>query len=183
MRNTRGFTIIELMVTLAVASLLIFIGVPSFTTFIQNNRITSSTNFVVSQINYARSEAVRLNLPVNIARTGSVTQDLTDGWQIFSDAGSATGNSAYSASDGDVLLRQFEGYDSGGLQIRVNSPGNQWIAFNQTGLLSEGGSSIQIAVCDDRGVSAGRLITVSTTGRTRVTRSTDTTDPLTDCTP
>lgn len=183
MTGTRGFTIIELMVTLAVASVLILVGVPSFNSFVQNNRITSTTNFVVSQLNYARSEAVRLNLAVNIARTGSTAQDLTDGWQIYSDAGSATGNSAYNATDGDVLLRQFEGYGDADLTVSVSSGGNQWIAFNPTGLLSEGGSSVQIAVCDSRGVSFGRLITISTTGRTQVTRSTDTTDPLTDCTP
>lgn len=183
MTRSRGFTIIELMVTLSIAALLVLIGVPAFSSFVQNNRITSTTNFVVAQLHYARAEAIRLNLPVNLARTGGTAGELADGWRIYSDAGSATGNSAYSATDGDTLLREFEGYDGANISVAVSNVGNQWIAFNPTGLLSEGGTTVEIAVCDDRGLDFGRLISISTTGRTRVTSSSDADNPLTDCNP
>lgn len=178
----RGFTLIELMVTLAVAAILITVGAPAFSTFIQNNRITSTTNFVVSQINFARSEAVRLNSAVNIARKGATAKDLGDGWQIYSDAGSTTGNSAYDSSN-DTLLREFDGYGNQDVTVLTDNAGNQWIGFAANGTLAEGGSSVVIAVCDSRGVAFGRLITVSPTGRALVTDANAATDPLTTCTP
>ncbi len=183
MKKLRGFTIVELLVTLAVAALLAVLAGPSFFDVIQNNRITSATNHLAAQLNYARSEAVRLNRPVNVARKSATTNDLSQGWTIYSDAGSATGNSAYSAGDGDVMLRDFEGYGGRDLEIFTNTPGNQWIAFASNGALSEGGSTVAIAVCDSRGVTNGRLLTIGLTGRVTISRASSATNPLTDCTP
>ncbi|WP_250656788.1 GspH/FimT family pseudopilin [Alkalimarinus coralli] len=183
-RQATGFTLVELMVTLAVAAILLSIAVPSFSSFIQNNRITSATNHLVAHLQYARSEAVSKGLAVNLARnTTSTAKDLSKGWTIYTDAGSTNGNTAYNASE-DTLLKSFEGYGSSNITINTNSDGNNWIAFSSRGLLAEGaGKSIVIAVCDDRGVTQGRLITISPTGRSRVTDSTDATTPLTTCTP
>lgn len=65
-RNTRswlsrGFTIIELMVTLTVAGVLLAIAVPSFRNFILSNRLTTTANDLIMAINVARMEAVKLN--------------------------------------------------------------------------------------------------------------------------
>ncbi|MBK8971948.1 MAG: GspH/FimT family pseudopilin [Hahellaceae bacterium] len=182
MKKTQGFTMIELMVVLAIAALLIGMAGPSFVEFIQNSRITSATNHMISQINFARSEAVRLNQAVNIAKTSATANTLTAGWTIYSDGGSATGNSAYNAAE-DRMLREFEGYGSRNINLKTNSTGNNWIAFASNGTLAESGNTVLIAVCDDRGVSKGRLITISLTGRTTVTKSDSATNPLTTCTP
>ena len=178
-----GFTLIELMVTLAVAAILLSIAVPSFTTFIQNNRITSATNLVVAHLQFARSEAVSKGQSVVVARTSSTAKDLSQGWTIYTDGGATVGGSAFTASE-DTLLKSFEGYGSSNITVNTGAAGNSWIAFNSRGLLGEGaGTSVVIAICDDRGVTQGRLITVSPTGRSQITRSTDTVNPLTTCTP
>lgn len=180
MKKVQGFTIVELMVTLLVASVLIAMAGPPFLSSVRNNRILSATNQLVSHLSYARSEAIRLNTAVNLGRTSSTPSDWAGGWTVYTDTGSATGNSAFGGSD--VLLRSFEGYDGGTILITPSSAGNQWIAYRSNGTLSEGGSTVLIAVCDDRGVNYGRLITVSVTGRPSVTTGTPAA-PLASCSP
>ena len=57
----RGFTLIELMVTIAVAAILIAIAVPSFKTLTVSNALTSAANDMVGALNLARMEAIKLN--------------------------------------------------------------------------------------------------------------------------
>lgn len=61
MACARGFTIVELMVTLAVATILIAIAVPSFRSITLSNRLTTTANDMVDAINTARLEAIKRN--------------------------------------------------------------------------------------------------------------------------
>ncbi|SJZ85619.1 GspH/FimT family pseudopilin [Novilysobacter spongiicola] len=56
-----GFTLVELMVTIAVAAVLLAIATPSFTAIANSNRLTSAANELVGSFQSARMEAVRLN--------------------------------------------------------------------------------------------------------------------------
>lgn len=62
----QGFTLIELMVTIAVAAILLAIATPSFTSIINSNRLTGAANEMVATLQAARMEAVRLNTTVNV---------------------------------------------------------------------------------------------------------------------
>lgn len=57
----QGFTLVELMVALAVAAILLGIGVPSFMNIMERNRAASQTNELLGALQTARSEAVRRN--------------------------------------------------------------------------------------------------------------------------
>lgn len=70
-RRFLGFTLIELMVTLAVAAILLTVAVPSFVDFFDRNRVRGAADDVVSLISDARAEAVKADRDVNIAMTGS----------------------------------------------------------------------------------------------------------------
>lgn len=55
----RGFTLIELMVTLAVVTILATIGVPSFQDMIRSNQVAAQSNELIALMSYARNEAIR----------------------------------------------------------------------------------------------------------------------------
>jgi type IV fimbrial biogenesis protein FimT len=60
-RHARGFTVVELMITLGVIAILMVIAVPSFSNMINSYKLTTAANDIVAAINGARLEAVKLN--------------------------------------------------------------------------------------------------------------------------
>lgn len=60
----RGFTLMELMIAIAILSILIVIAVPSISETIKNNQIAAQNNELIALINLARNEAIRRNIPV-----------------------------------------------------------------------------------------------------------------------
>ena len=72
-RCSRGFTLMELMITVAVLAVLAALAAPSLSDFFDRNRVRAAADDVVSLISNARAEAVRNDLDVNIAMRGSGT--------------------------------------------------------------------------------------------------------------
>lgn len=66
-----GFTMVELMITIVIAAILTAIAVPSFRNIILSNRLTSTANDIVSALNVARMEAIKLNAPVQFCSNSS----------------------------------------------------------------------------------------------------------------
>jgi prepilin-type N-terminal cleavage/methylation domain-containing protein len=59
-----GFTIIELMITLAVLGVLLALGMPSISSWLQNTQIRTAAEGMVSGLQLARAEALRRNANV-----------------------------------------------------------------------------------------------------------------------
>jgi type IV fimbrial biogenesis protein FimT len=199
-----GFTLIELMVTIGVAGVLAGIAIPSFKSTIQNNRLTTSANELVTALNLARSEAVKRGLSVTVRKVDSnsstnlsSTANWEDGWDVFTDADS-DGN----FESGDVLIRNFtalpNSYTLRGNVVATPPPDgfDGYISFNSRGRSHNSGYFV---LCDDSDgnqtaeANTSRLIIVNTVGRVQIGTDTnspkdgipniDSTTNSTDCTP
>ena len=65
-KTWQGFTIIELMVVVALAAILVTIAVPSFFDFLSKRRVEGVASELVTDLQYARSEAVARNQNVTL---------------------------------------------------------------------------------------------------------------------
>jgi type IV fimbrial biogenesis protein FimT len=75
-----GFSLIELMVVLAIAAIILVIAVPNFTTLLDRQRLTTVANDLYGSVSYTRAEAIRRGSQVDL-----VPQDPTDwakGWSV-----------------------------------------------------------------------------------------------------
>ena len=92
-KNKHGFTLIELMVTLAVFALLAAFAAPNVSSLMRNNRLSTQSNEFISALNIARSEAVKRSTVVTICisdgntppNCDNASTSWQDGWIIFAD--------------------------------------------------------------------------------------------------
>lgn len=76
----RGLTLLELIVTLAVAAILATVAVPSFTSFIGNQRVKASSQGLYTGLLLARAEAIKRNAEVAVKPLAA--DDWSRGWQV-----------------------------------------------------------------------------------------------------
>ena len=171
-KKHKGFTLIELMITLVVLVIALSIGVPNFVTWIKNNRLDTATRTLTGAFQLARNEAVSRQTVITIDSGGSWNNGLT----MYTDTAVA-GNTAYNATD-DALIKDLD-YAMDGITVNSND-GNNFISFSGAGLLNEGlvnNETRVIAICDDRGEVDGTLITFNRVGRAAIS------SPPADCEP
>ncbi len=116
LKRLSGFTLVETIIAMAVVSVLLAIGIPSFRYVTNSNRIAAEINGLLGDMQYARSEAVKEGQPVTVCvssdgATCTGPNTWQSGWIVFSDA---NGNAAFDAGT-DVLLRiqkPFSGTDT-----------------------------------------------------------------------
>lgn len=81
----RGFTVIELMVAIAIAALLVFLAAPSFTTFLRNSEIRSTSESIINGLRAAAAEAANRNRRVTFELTGGATKADWKFWVLDED--------------------------------------------------------------------------------------------------
>ena len=85
MRHWRGFTILELMITLVVLGILTALAAPSFSEMIARNHLTAASNDLIVALLTARSEAVKRECMVSVSHNGDEDDDSDDwekGWNV-----------------------------------------------------------------------------------------------------
>lgn len=142
MKCVKGFTLIELMVALALAGILAALALPSFRNLIVSTRLDSAASDVTALINYARSESIKRNVNVRFCRASSATATACAGssgnWQFWI----VLGNS-------NVLRRGIFDIHNGDLQFTSNLT-NDEVVFGGDGLARSGSNIVaesQFLIC------------------------------------
>jgi len=157
-----GFTLIELVVTMAVAAILITVAVPNMRNFIQNGRLITQTNDLIGDFNFARSEAIkrRTNIGVCLSTDGvtcAAAGNWRDGRAIFAD--DITVNGVWDAGETILRFREPLAVATDTLTSNTAPP----IIFNSNGRSNVAAGSF-FTFCDDRGPTKGKRVNVGPTG-------------------
>lgn len=171
--SEKGFTLIEMIMVLAVAGILLGIAAPSFTSVIQSNRLATQTNDLVTSLNLARSEAITRGQIVTVCRSLSGTGcnaaagNWEDGWLVFSDP---DGDGVVDA--GETVLRVYAALN-GNVTLRSGTNFAKYVSFldqgESRGNTPNAADSFQL--CDERGTGSAYTIAVSSTGRVSSSRT------------
>lgn len=161
LHNRRGFSLIELMVVIALAALLLLIGLPSFTTMLSNLRVRSVADSVLEGLQVARIEALKRNQNV-IFRLDSSTGG---GWSVvLADNTVIQSKSAAAGATVDVAL------SPSGTQVVFNNLGRrQSPSAGVVDILELNVANPGFGTCEEIGGSVRCLrITVTIGGESRL---------------
>jgi type IV fimbrial biogenesis protein FimT len=171
---SKAFTLLELMMTVALAAVLMVMAVPSFTWAIRSNRLTAAANELVTALNLARSEAVKRNRPVTIRKSGTQWED---GWNIFIDPDGDGQRDDDMDGDGDVqnddkalaLLRVYAALP-GNFTLRSTPSFVNRVTYQASGTSGNG----TFVLCDNSDgnnlpePNTARVAIINTVGRVRM---------------
>ena len=187
-RAARGFTLIELMITLTVAGILGVVAAPAMSVFLKNSGLRGTAYELMGALTLARGEAIKRgtravlcqraeeqeNAPAAAPACGG--NDWSNGWLVFLDENN---DRTFDPDDGDILL------DTGsalahGIQLRTNTQAGQALTYLPSGA-AQITSAAHFVLCDERQESHGRQVNVSLVGRPVLVDGTR--NPLDACEP
>lgn len=160
MKKRAGFTLIELMVVLAVSGILLGFGVPQIMRMLQANRVVASVNSLSAHLTYARSEAVRRSTFVSVVALDASAPPLWElGWMVFVDP-----NNDAIFDPGEQQLRIVDALNVPNFTIRLQSAAN-FITFDSLGTSTQ--NTFDLVEADPVNPIA-RTVSISTTGHVSI---------------
>jgi len=181
-RTQTGFTLYELLITLAIVGTLLAWGIPNLSEFTQNSRMTSSANDLHAAFHMARSEAARAKTNITICASANSMVAGADcggtwdqGFIVFIDDNFDRAR----AGDTETVLRAHPAAETGVSYAIANDATYFMYASTGLGRLDTGGrvALSQVVMCDERGNeigaggnSAARLFVATPLGRATILR-------------
>lgn len=139
-----GFTLIELMITIAIAGILASLALPSFRDYVQTQRVKSASFDLAAALTLTRSEAIKHN-------TNIVMSQASGGWQ-----------NGWTITAGGQLLRKQDAYSS--LSI-TDSAGVSSVTFRKDGRLASTPTNFTVDASPSSSTVSPRCIGISLSGR------------------
>jgi len=177
---SQGFTLIELMVTVAVVALLVVLGAPNLSRFMLDRSVATATDTFVSDLRYARSEALKRGQTVSVCIASTPDADTRScaaaagtagyaaGWLVFVDL---NGDGALGNTDTVLRVQQSLATRLTGATSN-NAATAKAFTFMNNGLSTAAQSGVTFTPnTTDTAVSSSiqRMVCVARTGRARIT--------------
>ncbi|MGH8524507.1 MAG: GspH/FimT family pseudopilin [Gammaproteobacteria bacterium] len=186
LKHDQGFTLVELMVTVAVLAISMSFAVPFMGDFIKNSRLVTQTNDLIASFQLARSEAIKRGARVTLCKStdGVLCDPAADGrWDI----GWITFVDTFVDPAVDIGIRDPGNPDETLIDTRAATPLNvaiapqappddvsvkDYVSYTAQGIVRDAAGAAQTGtfrICDDRGPTKGRGVVLWPTGRVELT--------------
>jgi type IV fimbrial biogenesis protein FimT len=168
-RRACGFTLMELLITIAIAAIVMTLGIPSFRYVTNSNRIAGEVNGLLGDLQFARAEAIKegQNVTVCVSALGAScdgTSTWQSGWMVYSNP---TGVTTPVATSILRIQSTFSGTDT-----FVAFPATSAITFNREGYaVGIPGAGTLISLHDFTGTTAWtRCLSITMNGMTQTAK-------------
>jgi len=177
--NDRGFTLLELLMTMAIASIVLTVGIPSFTQTIENNQRITLVNQLLHTLNVARSQAITRGLPISACKSadgatcGSSSVKWDDGWIVFVDDDMDADHNESSDGSGalntnEEILEVVEGLPDG-YSIKADNFSTS-LTYQPGGYIvdsSKRKTSGYFVICQDNDINGSGAVFINIAGKAR----------------
>lgn len=170
-KTSSGFTLIELLVVVAIAAVLISLAVPSFTSMLMRRSVQSTALTLVSDLRYARTEALRRSARVSICSLANNSTSVcsgsparwVNGWMIFVDTGATTGV----VDVGEEIIRVQQAPENILSIQRDTTPTNtrNVLTFESNGFARTADETLVVIPTQSASATVNRVICISRGGR------------------
>jgi type IV fimbrial biogenesis protein FimT len=147
--HERGFSLIELMLAVAIIGIVLSFALPSFQYTVKNNCLTTNTNTLVTSLQLARSEATKRRQDISVEAKGG---DWSAGWTVEDASGNLLSDITLSCSATTV----------------TEQASDTILVYKATGFID---TPAVFDVCDDRTAETGRQISINLVGRPNTNRN------------
>lgn len=164
MSTARGFTLIEVMLTLAIIVVLSTISLPALSNWLAGQQLKTTESHLSAAISYARSESIKRQRPVLVIPTEN---NWARGWRVFADLND---NGLLDESEPVILEADAP---SASTVIHGNRPVRSYIRYTPDGSAKMQSGAFQagtISICHQQGSQPIRQLIISATGRLRHSR-------------
>ena len=162
MRKSCGFTLIEMMIVIALIAVIASYGIPQFNSMMQNGRISTQVNQLQGMMQLARSEAVTNRVRSGVCASTDQATCNTSNWEngaiLFHDVDEQGDKDA-----SDPVIRVMPAVTNGNTIRGINGV----ISFLKDGTLN---TAAMLAICDTRGADSSRQVRLNTAGQSRISK-------------